>query len=283
WIASGATAAPTAEEKCQAPRKRRDSMKRSAKLPAAETEAHLPAHTKLEDAMLPKPTPRPAARWTTIAALVVVVFAVGPATMARATTIVVNDAASCATIGGSIVVGACRLYIEHTIEASDTLQLGIDLQMVRLLTVNGTVNVGSNELETAFDAVNNGTINVGPGGDINNIDTQATFTNNGTVNLACGATVIGTISGNPPAGGACVPPDKSTDTCEGNIVRAVGVLTVSITKCRAKGADSAFKPPRVPFDEDACEALAKTKFDTKVAKLAASCPACALANASTFR
>jgi len=204
--------------------------------------------------------------------------------MARATTIVVNDTASCASIGGQIESGpACRLYTELTIAASDTLQLGIDLQMVRLLTVNGTVNVGGNELLTAFDAVNNGTINVGAGGDINNIDTQATFTNNGTVNLACGATVIGTISGNPPAGGACVPPDKSTDTCEGNIVRAVGVLTVSITKCRAKGADSAFKPPRVPFDEDACEALAKTKFDTKVAKLAASCPACALANASTFR
>src|SRR5262249_56478828 len=105
WIASGATAAPTAEEKCQAPRKRRDSMKRSAKLPAAETAAHLPAHTKLEDAMLPEQTPRPAARWTTIAALVVAVFAVGPATMARATTIVVNDAATCGSdVGCSVVV-----------------------------------------------------------------------------------------------------------------------------------------------------------------------------------
>lgn len=91
----------------------------------------------------------------------------------------------------------------------------------------------------------------------------------------------GTISGNPPAMGACVPPDKSADTCEGKIVKAVGTLTVSIAKCQAKGAHLAFKG--VPFDEDACEALAKTKFDKIVAKLPASCPTCVRANATAFR
>jgi hypothetical protein len=157
----------------------------------------------------------------------------------------------------------------------------MNFEMARLLTINGTVNVGGYELYTAADAVNNGTINVGPGGDINNVDTQSTFTNNGTINLACGATVFGTIHGIPPAVAGCVPPDKSANTCEGKIVKAIGVLTVAITKCQAKGANSAFKG--VPFDENACEALAKTKFDATVAKLAASCPACVLANASTFR
>lgn len=231
--------------------------------------------------MSPKQTSPLRTRLTTVAALVVALFSAGPAATARAATIVVNDAASCATIGGSIISGGCRLYTPFTIAAGDILQLGIGFQMARLLTVNGTVNVGGYELLTAADAVNNGTINVGAGGQINNLDGQSTFTNNGTINLACGATVIGTIRVKPVVHGACIPPDKDANTCEGKIVKALGTLTVAMTKCRAKLANSAFKG--VPFDENACVSLAKTKFDGSVAKLAASCPACVLANASAIR
>jgi hypothetical protein len=213
-----------------------------------------------------------------VISLLAAVLAVGG--RARATTIVVNDAASCATIGATeFVSGQCRFYGNDTltVAAGDILQLGVGVT-TGYLVVNGTIEMGSQLLWTFFDAVNNGTINVGAGGDLENM--QGGFANNGTINVHCGGTVGGTISGNPPAVDACVPPDKSADTCEGKIVKAVGVLTVAITKCQAKLADSAFKG--VPFDENACEALAKTKFDTTVAQLT-SCPACALANASTFR
>lgn len=110
--------------------------------------------------------------------------------------------------------------------------------------------------------------------------TTTTSTLSTSTTTATTATTTSTTSTLPENTGF-VPPDKNADTCEGKIVKAVGALAVSVTKCHVKLGSAAFK--QVPFDEEACETAAKVKFDTIVAKLTPICPACALANAGSFR
>ena len=225
-------------------------------------------------------TPGIASRFPTIAALAVSAVVLVSAPTARASTTVVNDATSCQAIGGDYSPGSCRFYgnAQFVVASGNVVQFDIGLA-AGFVTVNGEVDVQGVNFWTFSDAVNNGTIKVAAGGNLANM--QGTFTNNGTILVDCGATTSGTISGNPPIQGACVPPDKNADKCGGTLVKAGGALAVGITKCQAKLAHSAFKG--VPFDENACEAAAKAKFDKAVGKLTKTCPPCALANASTLR
>jgi hypothetical protein len=84
------------------------------------------------------------------------------------------------------------------------------------------------------------------------------------------------------SGGAACPPA----TCGHKVADALTRLIAAVTKCHVKQADSAFRGKS--FDEEACEQndatkSAKAKFDAAIAKLASSCPAEVLANASTVR
>jgi hypothetical protein len=152
---------------------------------------------------MPRKTGTLLPRATTLAALTACVLVGLPSAKARASTIVVNDTTSCAAIGGTIAVGpACRLYVPFTVATNDILLLGMGFQMARPLTIDGVVEVGGFSLETYDDTVNNGTINVGRGGQI--VHGAAGFTNNGTI-FICGGTFIGTLQGNPPSecSGSC--------------------------------------------------------------------------------
>jgi len=68
-----------------------------------------------------------------------------------------------------------------------------------------------------------------------------------------------------------VPANKSVATCEIGVGKDLAKLAVAVAKCHAKRADGSLKS--LPSAEEACEATAKSKYDTATAKLT-TCPPC---------
>jgi hypothetical protein len=128
-----------------------------------------------------------------------------------AATINLNDASSCAAVGGGWYSGpSCRFYgsASLNVAAGDVLNVSVGVA-TGYLTNNGTINLTNGVFLWTFgSATNNGTINLASGTSINNM--QGTFTNNGTITVPCGASVAGTISGNAPQTATdCTPPKAS--------------------------------------------------------------------------
>ncbi|HZR83257.1 MAG TPA: hypothetical protein VFD92_19340 [Candidatus Binatia bacterium] len=81
-----------------------------------------------------------------------------------------------------------------------------------------------------------------------------------------------------PAG--FVPPDSASLRCEQGVRKGVATLAKAIAKCNDKTASATFKG--MPFDEEACEATARTKYDA-AASLLTGCPACATSAEAALR
>jgi hypothetical protein len=68
-----------------------------------------------------------------------------------------------------------------------------------------------------------------------------------------------------------IPPDTTTFKCEAAVAKAAAKLWSAIAKCHAKAASAALDADT--FDEEACEAAAIAKFNTKTGSLT-GCPPC---------
>jgi uncharacterized delta-60 repeat protein len=77
-----------------------------------------------------------------------------------------------------------------------------------------------------------------------------------------------------------VPPDASAGNCEAKVAKAVAKLAGAIVKCHVKAADAATEA--ASFDEEACEAAERGKYDRATAALS-GCPACTVANLGAVR
>lgn len=87
--------------------------------------------------------------------------------------------------------------------------------------------------------------------------------------VMAGVALAGTPFGGDDTG--FIPPDATTLKCESTVAKNLSKLGLAISICHFKAADAGVKAKT--FDEEACEAAARGKYDQANAKLT-GCPSC---------
>ena len=151
-----------------------------------------------------------------------VMVGLGAVTLPAAAASLTLDESTCASFGGELSGGDCRWYTGAeplVVNAGDTLTVNVPVGYgAAPFTNNGTIALAADSFLTYDDQVNAGTFAVGSGatfgvltgvmtndgtftlaaGSVLAIADGAGFANYGTITAACGATITGTVIGNPP-------------------------------------------------------------------------------------